>query len=790
MDDFFDDIAPIVPTTRARPGTRFAPKAKAKPKQWIQKNVPASSENSISSKDGNNVLVDSSTTHKESEGISQNESHNVVAVSSSIEEPIRSGHNPDIDVNDVTAQPVQPANAVESVLNSVAAPSTNCATIGRNKELAVNGEGSFLDSNKNLEVIDNSLEVSLNVGFKSASGDSNTGISESNIHSNFGFEEVPQVLSSEFEFDPFSDDVLPDPRPGTRNAKKFQPKIKPRPRVSNTPATASASSGIPFSEDNRSLEAVIPSHPDSLNAMTSEAVVHDGTRDLPSSFGKPAAETADIFSGLESLDDILNPAATGTGKPDLKSFNVKGAEENFVLPGYDSKTRTVTQEGADLNPDCPIDNVYDYQSMKSATDPTSEIPRQEGLTNSADSPTLADFLQQDGTGEKEDANERKKSVRKNKRSSNAGVEDKGGKTSRKPRKQSVRKPAKNSLNEPVQDDDVLDPPYEFDGDELQENDDEDEVDNSSKKRASTSSKKKSVAKNGKTSKKRKKANDDLDEVTEEPPKKFPHSSRRRKRCVDKALLDDDYLDQRTLPLRDIILLAEHKERLAKKEATTTNTSSTNQSDGIGDFLHEADANNEEEFYGSDDGYRDPYDGQYQASENITSTAPLLNYQSFMDKAPRGKWSTRDTEKFYEAIRQFGTDFTMIQQLFPDKTRHQIKLKYKKEERQQPLLLSDAVNNPTKDLSLFKLVIERQNQKSKEEQDAAGDASDLMPGEEVEDPTPEINEEIATAQQEQDHINVKDQDDSMAYPVPGQSDDDDDDDGEDPLLKWSQYQSSI
>lgn len=35
---------------------------------------------------------------------------------------------------------------------------------------------------------------------------------------------------------------------------------------------------------------------------------------------------------------------------------------------------------------------------------------------------------------------------------------------------------------------------------------------------------------------------------------------------------------------------------------------------------------------------------------------------------------------------------MIQQLFPDKTRHQIKLKYKKEERQHPLLLTDAMNN--------------------------------------------------------------------------------------------------
>lgn len=50
------------------------------------------------------------------------------------------------------------------------------------------------------------------------------------------------------------------------------------------------SSGIPFSEDDRSLEAVIPSHSDSLNAMPSESAVHDGTRDFPSSFGKSVAE--------------------------------------------------------------------------------------------------------------------------------------------------------------------------------------------------------------------------------------------------------------------------------------------------------------------------------------------------------------------------------------------------------------------------------------------------------------------------------------------------------------------
>src|ERR1044072_9150352 len=72
-------------------------------------------------------------------------------------------------------------------------------------------------------------------------------------------------------------------------ARKFQPKIKPRPR-SNALATASASSSVPSSEDQRNLAPVIPSKPDSLNALPLEVTPHDEPRDSPSSFGKPAAE--------------------------------------------------------------------------------------------------------------------------------------------------------------------------------------------------------------------------------------------------------------------------------------------------------------------------------------------------------------------------------------------------------------------------------------------------------------------------------------------------------------------
>ena len=47
------------------------------------------------------------------------------------------------------------------------------------------------------------------------------------------------------------------------------------------------------------------------------------------------------------------------------------------------------------------------------------------------------------------------------------------------------------------------------------------------------------------------------------------------------------------------------------------------------------------------------------------------------------------------MRQFGSDISMIQQLFPGRTRTQIKLKYKKEERQHPLRLHEALTTRAK-----------------------------------------------------------------------------------------------
>lgn len=58
----------------------------------------------------------------------------------------------------------------------------------------------------------------------------------------------------------------------------------------------------------------------------------------------------------------------------------------------------------------------------------------------------------------------------------------------------------------------------------------------------------------------------------------------------------------------------------------------------------------------------------------------LNYTSYRKFHHTKKWSEKETAKFYKALSMVGTDFTMIQRLFPNRNRDEIKRKFKREER--------------------------------------------------------------------------------------------------------------
>jgi transcription factor TFIIIB component B'' len=72
---------------------------------------------------------------------------------------------------------------------------------------------------------------------------------------------------------------------------------------------------------------------------------------------------------------------------------------------------------------------------------------------------------------------------------------------------------------------------------------------------------------------------------------------------------------------------------------------------------------------------------------------LITSSSFMNtsklKGPN-IWTEEETELFYRGLRMFGTEFEMISRMFPNKQRRHVKLKYNREERHCPHLLTAAL----------------------------------------------------------------------------------------------------
>lgn len=58
-----------------------------------------------------------------------------------------------------------------------------------------------------------------------------------------------------------------------------------------------------------------------------------------------------------------------------------------------------------------------------------------------------------------------------------------------------------------------------------------------------------------------------------------------------------------------------------------------------------------------------------------------------------KWEPVETERFYAALRKFGTDFSLMESSFPKRSRRQLKLKFKREEREFPERIEEALNGP-------------------------------------------------------------------------------------------------
>ncbi|KAH0977308.1 hypothetical protein GBA52_027027 [Prunus armeniaca] len=501
--------------------------------------------------------------------------------------------------------------------------------------------------------------------------------------------------------------------------------------------------------------------------------------EVAASVGTAAGENADIFSGLECLDGFLGQTTRSTAESAASKSHVSAESSAFMVcdvaeaqtfsdccttqDPVSCREVSVSNKPDEVQLETKVDgafsefevldvvsdatilsahfllpppgHVLDHPSPRfgdsSTPHPTSDPLVNTGYiaeTTHSDGAIFGDAVHSEDVGGTPGKEGHKSRNRKGSTASNrsqkcksfaASEEAEGGTSSRKLRKRLPRQEVEELVHEANEDSFTAEPSSGSNVNEDENNDNEyREHKTSQRKRAPRKSKEPESGKEEPVQK-RKRAKEAPDKSTKDPPKRFSHSTRRTKRHVDKSLLEipEDEIDHQRLSLKNLIRLAEHRELLAIKEARKMTTPVPDES-----------ANN------------DSYKEAYHDEEN--EERPFLQNM------------TETLKKIKQAIQQCGSDFTMIQELyFPGRTRHQIKLKFKKEERQNPLRINEAIlsrSTCSTDHSQFTSYIERLQQvaqaNKEEEAEPTHDTDEGVKKTELEEPEDQ-EADVAEVQEE-------------------------------------------
>jgi len=102
-------------------------------------------------------------------------------------------------------------------------------------------------------------------------------------------------------------------------------------------------------------------------------------------------------------------------------------------------------------------------------------------------------------------------------------------------------------------------------------------------------------------------------------------------------------------------------------------------------------------------------------------------RSYRMRTKNEKWNRDDTTKFYKNLSIYGSNFALLAALFKGRSRKQLKNKYKKEERENPKLIKDALTNrlPMElNIEQFQEIV-TENMKAKQTLAQKRDGGDIM-----------------------------------------------------------------
>ncbi|CAI4916384.1 ANL_collapsed_G0047050.mRNA.1.CDS.1 [Saccharomyces cerevisiae] len=86
------------------------------------------------------------------------------------------------------------------------------------------------------------------------------------------------------------------------------------------------------------------------------------------------------------------------------------------------------------------------------------------------------------------------------------------------------------------------------------------------------------------------------------------------------------------------------------------------------------------------------ENEYKEKVDENPFANLYNYGSYGRGSYTDPWTVEEMIKFYKALSMWGTDFNLISQLYPYRSRKQVKAKFVNEEKKRPILIELALRS--------------------------------------------------------------------------------------------------
>ncbi|KAG6383630.1 hypothetical protein SASPL_156606 [Salvia splendens] len=535
-DDFdpFDDIFGDGPVKNARAAGKFRPKPKVQP----QKKVSAKS--SVASSQA--VQTVHSAPHDSSEPI-----HTVKPLEQSLD--VVPNDKPDFDAVSVEENPdvlIGSEAYADSLHHSDIATLlylTGC-TIPSSKEVASNSPNDENIGGRVGTQVFSSIDNSTNT-CKTAEV-----TKDSDLASRVDALGAGHVATDD-AFDPFDDIFDNEPVKNARVAGKFRPKPKfqPQKKVSAKSLVASSKEvqSVNSAPHDSSEPIVKPLEQKSDQAAEADAL----------GAGEPLVSSADVYNDMDGRRVIEEMDVMDSVMPELNSLQQDSAENNSIPTSQNGDAVDLSSPGfTDTFPTKSTSELsLDEESIN-----LMEVPKSDSCIHVEDLPEASRRAK---TGK------RKPSAASDKQQASTLSEETGaaGRSVRsKKRDTSVSKLVDEEGDETLSSGQVFEEhPFSSAIDEQNINGEQPQVENGSQKKNSKRKLKKTENDKEKPPRKSKKAKEAPEQETCTKPKKFSHSTRRR-RILDKNLLNipEEEFNPRELSFRNLILLAEYKEKQMKQ----------------------------------------------------------------------------------------------------------------------------------------------------------------------------------------------------------------------------------